>query len=509
MGTAVTSAAPPNGRGNTRSSLACLLCRSRHLKCDGVRPRCNRCVETAKQCQYTQSRRGGLDRAALAERRRRLEAADRSPVESANSSNLPQPSRTTYQQYNPSPPQLASDVGADLTNSYGSEPPGPAATLQVDIGNDIAGDPFITSYYENFHKFHPVALPLKHLMRIHQDPRIQLNLRPLIAMLRFIGHIYKAAPTDPILVQCRVLYSIALFWSSYKDESKREMDAAVQLGLDLQMFRQDFAAKYGAQDAVLTECWRRTWWMLYIVDAVYAGTLGAANFVTVDVEATVDLPCEEADYEKGQIPEPQTLHDFDCRELAPESTSFSSFAYLVGAVRCSALAISTAPKVAASEESLHILQAADSVINAWLLLLPSSRKQVMSKTGEIDELMFQAHLLIHVPLSDLKFNPVEWISSCARHPPRETSSPELINVHTVRVRKSIEAQIRLLALPTEHFRHSPFTTCMVSEGTLALLSACTFLLEGKELAVARDQIRMTIGCLKTLGELWPRIETNV
>ncbi|ERS96179.1 hypothetical protein HMPREF1624_07087 [Sporothrix schenckii ATCC 58251] len=433
MGTAVTSAAPPNGRGNTRSSLACLLCRSRHLKCDGVRPRCNRCVETAKQCQYTQSRRGGLDRAALAERRRRLEAAGRSPVESANSSNLPQPSRTTHQQYNPSPPQFDSDVGADLTNSYGSEPPGPEATLQVDVGNDIAGDPFITSYYENFHKFHP-----------------------------------------------------------------------------------DFAAKYGAQDAVLTECWRRTWWMLYIVDAFYAGTLGAANFVTVDVEATVDLPCEEADYEKGQIPEPQTLHDFDCRELAPESTSFSSFAYLIGAVRCSALAISTAPKVAASEESLHILQAADSVINAWLLLVPSGRKQVMSKTGEIDELMFQAYLLIHVaaiglhrPLSDLKFNPVEWISSCARHPPRETSSPELINVHTVRVRKSIEAQIRLLALPTEHFRHSPFTTCMVSEGTLALLSACTFLLEGKELAVARDQIRMTIGCLKMLGELWPRIETSV
>ncbi|KAL1905365.1 hypothetical protein Sste5344_008858 [Sporothrix stenoceras] len=282
------------------------------------------------------------------------------------------------------------------------------------------------------------------------------------------------------------------------------------------MFRQDFAAKYGAQDAVLTECWRRTWWMLYMVDAFYAGTLGAASFATVDVVATVDLPCEEADYEKGEIPEPQTLHDFDCRDLAPESTSFSSFAYLVGAVRCSALAISTAPEVAASEDSLHILQAADSAINAWLLLLPSGRKEVMSKTGEIDELMFQAHLLIHVAaiglhrsLSDLKFNPVEWISSCARHPPRETPSPELINVHTVRVRKSIEAQIRLLALPTEHFHHSPFTTCMVSEGTLALLSACNFLFKGKELAVAREQIRMTIGCLKALGEVWPRIAKNV
>lgn len=101
------------------------------------------------------------------------------------------------------------------------------------------------------------------------------------------------------MVQCRTLYSIALFWNNYKDESKREMDAAVRLGLDLQMFRQDFAEKHGSQDAVLTECWRRTWWTLYMVDAFYAGTLGTMNFATVDVVATVDLPCEEWEYEQG------------------------------------------------------------------------------------------------------------------------------------------------------------------------------------------------------------------
>ena len=82
-------------------------------------------------------------------------------------------------------------------------------------------------------------------------------------------------------------------------------------------------------------------------------------------------------------------------------------------------------------------------------------------------------------------------------------------MHTVRVLRSTEAQIRLLALPMERFHHSPFTTCMVSEGTLALLSACNFLFKGKELAIARDQIRMTIGCLKALGELWPRTAKNV
>lgn len=321
-----TTPAPPNGRakGNTRSSLACLPCRSRHLKCDGVRPQCSRCIELDKRCQYAQSRRGGLDRAALAERRKRLEAAGRNHVEPVDSANSPQWAHQHRE-------SLSGDVGVDLPNSsyelFGeissSESP---ATPQIDIDNErIAGDSLLDSYYKHFHKFHPLVLPQRHLVRIHQDPGMQLNLRPLIAILRFIGHIYsshewsaplrdhvetcfaEASQIDPIMVQCRILYSIVLFWNSYKDDAKREMDAAVRLGLDLQMFRQDFAAKHGAQDAVLTECWRRTWWTLYMVDAYYAGTLGTMNFATLDVDATVDLPCEELDYEQGVSSPLETL----------------------------------------------------------------------------------------------------------------------------------------------------------------------------------------------------------
>lgn len=50
---------------------------------------------------------------------------------------------------------------------------------------------------------------------------------------------------------------------------------------------------------------------------------------------------------------------------------------------------------------------------------------------------------------------------------------------------------------------------MISEGTLALLSACKFLLKGGELSRARDQVRMTIGCLKALGGIWPRTARNL
>lgn len=97
-----------------------------------------------------------------------------------------------------------------------------------------------------------------------------------------------------------------------------------------------------------------------------------------------------------QIPVSKTQEDFDCREFAAEGTSFSSFAYLISAVKCAALAISISPKIAAKEDSAGMIQSADSIIDGWSLLLPKHRKQVMTKTGDIDELMFQAHLLIHV-----------------------------------------------------------------------------------------------------------------
>lgn len=124
-----------------------------------------------------------------------------------------------------------------------------------------------------------------------------------------------------------------------------------------------------------------------------------------------------------------------------------------------------------------------------------------------------ATISLHRPLSDLKFNAVEDVSSCAREPPRGSppGRDDLANVHTVRVLRSVEAQIRLLALPSPRpfCHHTPFATCMVSEGTLALLSACRFLLRGRDLAVARDQIRMSIGCLRALGDVWPRTAKNV
>ncbi|PLN76445.1 hypothetical protein BDW42DRAFT_198943 [Aspergillus taichungensis] len=522
----------PERKGRTvRSSLACLPCRSRHLKCDGKRPCCTRCAEAARDCDYAKSRRGGLTRAALAERRKRP------AVVAGDSNSLPSP-RIRQSQSRTSRSREADSPGSGgllYAMSTGDEAAGVASPAATRGHTDaMESDTLIDAYYMRFHRFHPFILPQKELTRLYHDPGTQLRIRPLLAVLRLIGYIMssrswpaslktdveaclaEAPPTDAIMVQCRLLYSMALFWYSYEDDAKRQMDMVVRLATDLRMYLREFAVLHGGEDAALRESWRRTWWMVYIIDAYYAGTLGTNKSDLWDIDITADLPCEEHEYESGEIPTPKSLSEFESREFALDSTTFSPFAYLIGAVRCMALAMSTAPTNADKQDPTHVLQAADSFLDGWRLLLPENRKQIISKTGEIDELMFQAHSLIniatiaiHRPLSDLKFSPVEDVSSCAREPPTDRPVSDYENIHTVRVLRSVEAQVRLLALPTREFHHTPFVTCMISGGTLALLSACRFLLQKKDLTIARAQIRMTIGCLLAIGAVWPRAARNV
>lgn len=220
----------------------------------------------------------------------------------------------------PSQPLELSDLPRDFNTldessaSNGTPASASSSNLRT-YAEEIETDPLITSYYKHFHRLHPFLLPRKALIRVHGDAHNRLDLAPIIAVMRLVGHLYTAqdlstqlrdhaeiciaqAPsTSPIVVQCRLLYSIVLFWHNFKAEANHEIRSAVKLAIDLEMFRHEFASDHGLGEPVLMECWRRTWWMLYIVDAYYAGTLGTMNFSVFDIDATVDLPCEEREYE--------------------------------------------------------------------------------------------------------------------------------------------------------------------------------------------------------------------
>lgn len=55
--------APPGGIGHDNTSvpktkrLACMICRKRKLKCDGLRPSCSTCSRLGHSCAYDEQRR--------------------------------------------------------------------------------------------------------------------------------------------------------------------------------------------------------------------------------------------------------------------------------------------------------------------------------------------------------------------------------------------------------------------------------------------------------------------
>lgn len=118
-------------------------------------------------------------------------------------------------------------------------------------------------------------------------------------------------------------------------------------------------------------------------------------------------------------------------------------------------------------------------------------------------------IVFHRPFSELLFNPLESISTCSTGPPPRLPAQESVIVHTMRCLQAIEAQVRLIALPSQPLQHTPFIICMVTESAIPLLSACKFLFTGQKLLVARSQLRLMIGTLKRLAEAWPRAEKNM
>ncbi|RWA11323.1 hypothetical protein EKO27_g3771 [Xylaria grammica] len=463
-----------------RVSVACLPCRSRHVRCDAQQPVCVRCSSEGRTCQYVKSRRGGLNRARLAERRRARDS-DRATAGSPSdaSAEARSPERALRQGYRatgehsstlsqgPSVRTSESEV-SDLEGEYGT--PNSITDIQF---SSVANDFLVKLYYRHFHRCHPCVLPQHKLQQYYDEIPEQRGLVLLVAVMRLIGSLYscpdltpqlqdkvreefqaakKLAP-DPFLAQCHLLYSIALYWSAEKEKAREEIDAAIGIALDL----------------VLEESFRRTWWQLFCIDAYYAAIKRSPTFALCEVDTDADLPCEEDEYESGLIPTPKTLDDFDSREFAPETQCFSSFAYLIGATRSIALALSAGAPDASNWLSPNTIAEVDAIIDGWFLLLPKSKREVVKEGNVVDELMFQAQMAVHAnlialhrPFSRLPFHPLEGVSSCLVGPPKRLPMKDSETAHTQRCLQSIEAQLQFLVLPVQPFRHSPFTICMTA-----------------------------------------------
>ncbi|KAL3466911.1 hypothetical protein BJX64DRAFT_249251 [Aspergillus heterothallicus] len=506
---------------NRRVSLACVPCRSKHLRCDATTPMCTRCRNEGLQCVYLKSRRGG-----------------RRPRPSSTQISIDTSPGILSQQQLPTPVDEAlaapaRSISSDDDRSHSDRSTSCTVSLNSDNMSDSSlSEQFFSQYYTYFHAAQPCVLPLWALkQQVATDGR---PLQALVSVVQYIGSVFAKSvistsmkieaeqavasigvngPVTGFDVQALVIFSIAIYWGNEPEKALNFLDKAIALALELGMNTQGYAYAHGQKDPMLEECWRRTWWQLYVTDAHIAGSTSTFPFRTSHVEMDVDLPCDEEFYERGAIPRVRTLQDYDMREfLDDEDRVFSSFAELVGLTRSLDLAlrarkgmtIATAPAVCANT---------DASVMAWRSLLPPSKRDLVREDGSFDELLFKSNMVIntyivdlHRQLSTLAYSPIEAIAHCAPDAPPESlrgcNSVEC-QLHTAKVLRAIDQFDDLLTLPTNIATHTPFIICMIANTVIAHLAACRFHYSGHQLKLARERIRLSMGALKVLGEYWP------
>lgn len=111
---------------------------------------------------------------------------------------------------------------------------------------------------------------------------------------------------------------------------------------------------------------------------------------------------------------------------------------------------------------------------------------------------------IHRQLSSLKYFAIESVSKCIPPPPPGCNDAikDDAHIHTSKVLFAAEKINNLLTLPTRFTEHTPFIICMITVASIAQLSACQYIFKEPRLSLERDKIRLNMGVLKMMGEVW-------
>ena len=282
-------------KAGIRVSLACVPCRSKHIKCDATTPTCNRCQAEQKPCYYAKSRRG------IRDAKRRSMICDKQPVADPTGGLWPLTQMSTLQL----PIRILSDMPAGwsilprgiLPNSS----PAAATALLLD------------QFYANCFPCYPWILPKPHMMtRISSSPA---DLQFLISCMTYVASLYEPTvaseelreavysqacgplPMTPYTIQALSIMSHCALGEDKPELCNGWLDRAVQMALDIGMQHRAFAD--AEQDPVVAESYRRTYWGLYVTDCHRAVRDVLPTFGLYRVPATTQLPCEEWEYQSG------------------------------------------------------------------------------------------------------------------------------------------------------------------------------------------------------------------
>ncbi|KAL6852088.1 hypothetical protein J3F83DRAFT_756902 [Trichoderma novae-zelandiae] len=495
-----------------RVAIACTECRNQHLRCDAIVPTCSRCRNLRKTCVYTDLRRS-----------RRRHAGVAKPTHSEHCHEVTNETR---------------DVPAPLSQSRATEGARSPLMQFVPFSHALSPAMFAESYLltsrpvDAFYKFffpgHPFVLPREHLIR--QSERTPDVSCGLVLMITFIGSVYihdlfsseyklgaeqalneKLAPNG-FNIQALMLLALTLEWSGENERAATILEQAKTMGLEIGIQSRGFASRHGYGEEVLEESWRRTWWELYVTDALFAGIRHLPTFTLWGVDADVGIPCEEEQYLRGTIPQPRTLRDYDDRGFDDndDDKGFSSYAYLIDATRI--LGTTLAAGDIANKYAYSLVGNAEANLMSWELHLPRSKRDPVQPDGTIDEVLFKAHMTInttsthlHRPRSILHYTTMELLCSKYAPPlPAEVLGEEEqhFDRHTHKAINAAKNFVDLLTASSSPLRHSPFVMCMGSLAVATCLSSCEHILTGTEIVRAKDRVRVFLGILKAFTAIW-------
>jgi hypothetical protein len=207
----------------------------------------------------------------------------------------------------------------------------------------------------------------------------------------------------------------------------------------------------------------------------------------------------------------KTLQDYEDALFVEEDEEFifSSGTYRIDAVR---LVHVICPLARNENATLEEIDNAETRLANWQMHLPDCKRRLVSKTGELDEIMFGAHMivssctiLLHRPRSDLSHNDVRSITTCANSPlVILADQPEL---HTLKSMNAAMEICLLIKMPSPLVKHTPFFTCAINLAAVVYLSYWSFIATEPADSVVKEHIKLNIGSLKALSKVMPIAHT--
>ncbi|RAH85612.1 putative C6 transcription factor [Aspergillus japonicus CBS 114.51] len=500
--------------------LACTECRKQHLKCDAKTPSCSRCLENRFNCLYLPSRRGG--------RRKTRDATQQQPLATT-------PSYPRLLQQQPMTSHLAtpSTIIPHHASSVNMTEVSPSSSGQQELPIQLAEgiqDPtesdarLVRLYYENFHSAHPILVPAP----LYEERKYPKYLHEVVVLIgshflpqssaslseSTLAELSASGERTPCKVQALLLYSILLCAREECPQAQTMFSTAVDIALELGMYRRDFATTSCDERDVEAESLRRTWWELFTVDVYMAALQKKVVLRCSSVPYDVALPCEESAYANhSNIPPPPTLAGFNKRIFTADDdddgeadqSRYSSFSYRIEAVCILArvIVLNSLP-----ETHRDHLQAVENALVSWTNHLPSTKVDIVDMYGSIDEMLFQAHttihyaaMLLHLPRSNLRPALPDTGVPISPVIPSRLSPSFTRHVHDIKATEASKQLSNLLSVRPSVQRYSPFVVFgLVLCGMVQLATSRIHPPECSDHHCNR--IILVLGCLKTLKNKW-------